>query len=301
MNVKLLALVAVLAFQSTAFAELKIVATLTEIGALVEEVGGDRVSVNTLARGDEDPHAIAAKPSHSRRMSHADLLVYNGLELEVGWLPLLLDGARNPRIFDNSPGHLNLAEFIEPLDVPDHVDRNQGDVHPDGNPHYTVDPGLYPILARAISTRLTLLDPEGSNYYAARLANFLSLWQEHMEDWYRRLECMDGIQVVAYHSQWAYSARRFGFQIVDHVENQPGIPPSPRHIRELQHLVEDEKIPLLIYSDLIHPETPRRFADRAGCKAIMLPQAVGSREGVDDLFSWFELWVSLLEKAMKEG
>ncbi len=301
MEIKIIALLALLLLQGPAYGELKIVATLAELGALVEEVGGDRVSVSTLARGDEDPHAIAAKPSHSRRMSRADLLVYNGLELEIGWLPLLIEGARNPRILEDNPGHLNLAEIIEPLEVPIHVDRNQGDVHPDGNPHYTVDPGLYPDLARALSERLTLLDPEGKSHYAERLAAFTSRWQTHMEDWQRRLERMAGLNVVAYHSQWAYSAKRFGFKIVDHVENQPGIPPSPRHIKALQKRIEREEIPLLIYSDLIHPETPERFAKRAGCKTVMLPQAVGSRKGVDDLTTWFELWVSLLEDAMKEG
>ncbi len=301
MKKQLFTVLALLFLQNTAFAELKVVATLTEIGALVEEIGGERVSVSSLARGDEDPHAIAAKPSHSRRMSRADLLVYNGLELEVGWLPLLLEGARNPRILEDSPGHLNLADFIEPMEVPENVDRSHGDVHPEGNPHYTVDPGLYPDLARAISNRLTLLDPDGDDFYAERLADFTARWHIRLKDWQHRLEGLDGLRVIAYHSQWVYSARRFGFQIVDHVENQPGIPPSPRHILELQERIEDGEIPLLIYSDLIHPETPERFAERAGCKTVMLPQAVGSRDGVEDLFTWFELWVTLLENAMKEG
>nr|MBC8367747.1 zinc ABC transporter substrate-binding protein [bacterium] len=271
MKRSLFAALALLLMQGAAFAEIKVVATLTEIGALVEEIGGERVSVSTLARGDEDPHAIAAKPSHSRRMSRADLLVYNGLELEVGWLPLLIEGARNPRILDGSSGHLNLSDFIEPLEVPEHVDRSQGDVHPQGNPHFTVDPGLYPDLARAIAARLTQLDPEGKDHYASRLTKFTTRWQAQLVDWQHRLECLAGLKVVAYHSQWAYSARRFGFEIVDHVENHPGIPPSPRHIKALQKRIQRENIPLLIYSDLIHPETPERFAKRAGCKTAMLP------------------------------
>ncbi len=301
MRRSLYAALALLLLQGAASAELKVVATLTEIGALAKELGGNRVNVSILARGDEDPHAIAAKPSHSRRMSRADLLVYNGLELEVGWLPLLIEGARNPKILDGSPGHLNLSDFIEPLEVPEHVDRSQGDVHPQGNPHFTVDPGLYPDLARALSAKLKELDPQGESYYSERLADFLSRWEARMADWHGRLEFLKGRRVVAYHNQWTYTARRFGFEIVDHVENRPGIPPSPRHILTLRKRIVREGIPLLIYSDLVHAEVPERFAVKSGCKALGLPQAVGSRDGTDDLFEWFELWVTIMESSNREG
>ena len=301
MRKSLFAALALLLLQGAASAELKVVATLTEIGALAEELGGERVKVSSLARGDEDPHAIAAKPSHSRRMSRADLLVYNGLELEVGWLPLLIEGARNPRILDGSPGHLNLSDFIDPIEVPEQVDRSHGDVHPQGNPHFTVDPGIYPSLARALSAKLIELDPEGEKHYDRLLESFLSRWEARMDDWRSRLEFLDGMHVVAYHSQWAYTAARFGFEIVGHVENRPGIPPTPPHILTLQRRAAAEGIPMLIYSDLVHAEVPERFAVKSGCMALGLPQAVGSRDGTDDLFEWFELWVSLMEAAKREG
>ena len=296
----LLALLLALLTAGQAGAELKIVATLTEIGALAEELGGERVSVQSLARGDEDPHAIAAKPSHSRRLSRADLLVYNGMELEIGWLPLLVEGARNPRVLAGSPGDLDLSQFIAPLEVPEHVDRSMGDVHPEGNPHYTVDPGLYPDLARGLSARLVELDPAGADYYAERLEVFLAHWERHMGDWTRRLEPLRGERLVAYHQMWAYPAARFGFEIAGHVEDRPGIPPTPRHLLELERLVESEGIRLLVYSDLVRSGGPERFAERAGCRALQLPQSLGSREGAGDLVSWFERWVAALETFAEE-
>ncbi|MDP6419152.1 MAG: metal ABC transporter substrate-binding protein [Candidatus Krumholzibacteria bacterium] len=291
------AIFALLFLQSAEASRLHVVATLPEIASLAMELGGERVKVVSLARGDEDPHSIAAKPSHSRRLSSADLLVYNGLELEVGWLPLLLEGARNPGILDGNPGHLNLSEFIEVLEVPEILDRSHGDVHPGGNPHFTVDPGVYPDLALALSGKLRELDPDSGDYYSKRLADFLARWESRMEDWHRRLFFLKGREIVSYHNQWAYSARRFGFEILDHVENLPGIPPSPRHLLNLQERIREEGIPLLIYSDLVHAEMPERFASMAGCRALGLPQSVGSREGTGDLFDWFELWVTVLEQS----
>jgi len=292
---------ALMFLQGAALAALNVVATLTEIGALVEEVGGTRVKVESLARGDEDPHSIAAKPSHSRRMSKADLLVYNGLELEIGWLPLLIEGARNPRILEGNSSHLNLSDFIHPLEIPEFVDRSLGDVHPEGNPHFTLDPGLYPDLARVLSERLAVLDPDGADYYAERLDSFVQRWNRRLLDWQQRLEPLKGVEVVAYHNLWSYAARRFDFEIIGHVEDRPGIPPTPKHVAVLQTRVRAENVKLLLYSDLVHPEIPKRFAERAGCKSLRLPQSVNSREDTENLFDWFELWVSLLEGAIKEG
>lgn len=300
MKKAVLSLACLLLLGGQASADLKIVATLTEIGSLAEELGGDRVVVASLARGDEDPHSIAAKPSHSRRLSRADLLVYNGLELEIGWLPLLIEGARNPRILEDGSGHLDLSGHVTALEVPEQVDRSLGDVHPQGNPHFTLDPGLYPDLARALSAKLVKLDPAGRDYYDQRLASFLKRWEAKLGEWKQRLSFLSGLKVVAYHNQWAYAARCFDFQIVEHVENRPGIPPSPRHVLGLQKRIRSEEIPLLIYSDLICAEVPERFASRAGCKAVCLPQSVGSREDAGDLFAWFELWVSIMENSNRK-
>jgi zinc/manganese transport system substrate-binding protein len=230
-------------------------------------------------------------------MADADLLIYNGLQLEVGWLPLLIDGARNPAIRPGAAGDLDLSRFIEPLDVPaGNVDRNQGDVHPEGNPHYTVDPSLYPALARAVSEKLAALDPAGTTHYAARLAEFERRWGERMADWKRRLAFLEGVPVVTYHKQWEYFARTFGLRIVDQLENKPGIPPTPRHLADLEARIRNERIPWILLSDLNDPRNTEKLATRSGCRAIQLPQAVDCREGTGDLFSWFETLAQVFER-----
>lgn len=287
-----------LAASAAGAAELRVVATLPEFAALAREIGGDRVEVSAIARGDQDPHVLGAKPSHSRRMMKADLLIANGLELEIGWLPLLIQGARNPSLREGGEGHLDFADFIEPIEVPAHVDRSQGDVHPEGNPHYSLDPGLYPRLAEVLATRLMALDPEGEADYAAALTRFTETWTAHLVDWEARLAPLRGARVVAYHKLWEYFADRYGFEIADYVEDRPGIPPSPRHIAGLTKRMLAQEVPLLIYSDLVHADVPEKVAGRAGCRALCLPQAPGSREGTETLERWFEALVSLLENSM---
>lgn len=283
-------------------AELNVVATLPEIGALVEAIGGERTKVISLARGDEDPHVLPAKPSHSRRMLKADLLVYNGLQLETGWLPLLTRDARNPKIRAGRPGNLDLSRLIHPLEIPEGgADRSAGDVHPEGNPHYTVDPSIYPTLAAALADRLTQIDPDGEEFYRQRLAEFNSKWKRHLESWKERLAFLEGIEVITYHQQWEYLASTFGFQIGGKIEDRPGIPPTPRHLADLVKQIRSRGIPLIIHSDLIHPELPGKLAEKSGCRSLALPQSVDSREGTDDLFAWFETLAGTLEQAKSDA
>ena len=285
-----------------AAAKVQVVATLTEIGALVREIGGDRVEVYALAKGNEDPHVLPAKPSHSRRILEADLLVYNGLQLEVGWLPSLLEGARNPKVRPGEKGLLDLSAFVAPLEIPQgSLDRSQGDVHPEGNPHYTVDPAIYPALARAVAERLAELDPAGSPAYETRRADFERLWDGKLADWKRRLAFLEGVPVITYHKQWEYLARTFGFRILANVEDRPGIPAGPRHIADLERLIQEQHIRWIVDSDLTDPANVQKLAARAGCKVVILPQAVDSRDGTGDLVSWFETLVVAFENAQKEG
>jgi len=282
-------------------ARLSVVATIPEIGALVEEIGGDRVKVTVLAKGNEDPHILPAKPSHSRKMMKADLVVYNGMQLEVGWLPLLIDGARNSSIRWGGPGNFSLAQFIEPLDVPTGgVDRSMGDIHPEGNPHFTVDPSVYPDLARGIADRLARIDPEGAEEYQERLASFTERWDERLAGWKKRLEPIAGMPVITYHQQWEYLARTFDLRIVDQIEDRPGIPPTPRHLTDLKKRIAEEGIRWIFYSDMFYKEIPEKLAGRTGCRAVALPQSVGSRDGTGDLESWFETIVSILESTRGE-
>ncbi len=282
-------------------AALEVAATLPELALLVEAVGGERVEVTALARADEDPHSLAAKPSHSRRLLKADLVVYNGLQLEVGWLPLLLQGARNPALLAGGRGSLDLASAIEPLEVPTgSIDRSQGDVHPEGNPHYTVDPGLYPELADAVAERLAALDPAGAAGYRDAAARFRADWEPRLAAWRERLAPAVDRAVISYHKQWEYFARRFGLRIVDYIEDRPGIPPSPRHVSELVQRIQTGGVALVIYADLTHPEVPERLAARGGCRALALPQSPGSRPGTETLVTWFDTLVGTLASAIEE-
>jgi len=280
-------------------ASLEVAATLPELALLTEAVGGPRVAVTALARGDEDPHTLAAKPSHSRRLLKADLIVYNGLQLEVGWLPLLLQGARNPALLAGGKGNLDLGATIEPLEVPTGaVDRSQGDVHPEGNPHYTVDPGLYPELADVIAERLARLDPAGAAEYRARAAAFRADWEPRVVAWQARLAPAAGRRLVTYHKQWEYFAQRFGLRIVDYIEDRPGIPPSPRHVGELVDRIEAGGVALVVFADINHPEVPEKLAARAGCRTLALPQSPGSRDGTATLVTWFDTLVGALAGAL---
>jgi len=301
---KLLIVIAIgwaLLFPAAVPAKVHVVATLTEIGALAEEIGGDRVEVTTLARGNEDPHYLPAKPSHSRRMMKADLLVYNGLQLEVGWLPLLIDGARNPQIRPGAPGSLELGDRIEPLEVPTgSVDRSMGDVHPEGNPHFTIDPAVYSLLAKVLAERLARIDGEGAEYYAERRADFDIRWETALAGWKERLAFLEGASVVTYHQQWEYLARTLGFVIAGKIEDRPGIPPTPRHLADLERTIAEKNVRWILYSDLIYPEVPEKLARRSGSRSFALPQGVGSRPGTDDLFSWFEALVQAFEAGREE-
>ncbi|MFH1276811.1 MAG: zinc ABC transporter substrate-binding protein [Candidatus Eisenbacteria bacterium] len=291
---------AILAFGvfAPASAKLKVVATLAEIGALAEEIGGERVEVEVLAKGNEDPHVLPAKPSHSRRLMKADLLIANGLQLEVGWLPLLIEGARNPRVRPGSPGYLELGTFIEPLEVPTGaIDRSGGDVHPEGNPHFTVDPAVYPALGEAVAERLSTLDPEGAAYYEERREHFTAHWMEALRGWRGRLGFLEGEAVVTFHQQWEYLARTFGLRILGKIEDRPGIPPTPRHLADLESTIAADGVRWILYSDLTYPDVPEKVAARTGCRAVRLPQSVDSREGTKTLTAWFDTLVAAFDAA----
>ena len=212
----------ILAFAATAAkADLRVVTTTTDLAAIVEIVGGDHVEVEALCRGYQDPHYLEAKPSHMTRLRRADLLVYVGLELEVGWLPLLVDGSRNPQLRSGSPGHLNASENLHIRNIPTGpVSRSQGDVHPLGNPYYWLNPRNQVVIARAIADRLAELDPERAGDFEANRAAFEQRMLESIEAWERRLVGWKGQQIVCYHQQWEYLLSWLGIEVLDYIERR---------------------------------------------------------------------------------
>lgn len=282
-------------------ADVHVVATLPDLADLAREVGGEHVSVKSIARGYQDPHYVAAKPSFMRDLNRADLLVYNGLELEVGWLPLVLRGARNPRVAVGASGHLNASADVTPLEVPrGGVDRSMGDVHPDGNPHYLLDPRNGRIVAESIAGRLAELDPDREEEYAANLKRFTERLDHRIEQWENQAAGIRGLKIVAYHNLWPYLREWLGIDIIDHVEDKPGIPPSPRHTSDLIARMKAEGIGIVICASYGDVKAASRVAEQAEARLVEVPAAVGGMQGVDTYLDLFDTIVSRLVEAARQ-
>jgi zinc/manganese transport system substrate-binding protein len=258
-------------------------------------VGGKRVRVKSIAKGSQDPHYVAAKPSYMRLLNRADLLLYVGLELEAGWLPLLVRGARNPGLVS-----VNLSQGISVLEVPrGEITRAQGDIHPEGNPHYWLAPGNGLIVARRIAEQLKTLAPGDGPYFEDRLRAFEKDLRSGIQEWERRLTSYRGQEVVAYHKQWEYLARWLGLVILGYVEDKPGIPPSPRHVSGLIRTMSGRKVKTLLVSSFINPTIPRSVSGKAGAKMVVLPASVGAGKRIKSYGELFELIVGRLAGVLK--
>ena len=295
-----LVMVAILVFGAwDVEATVRVVTTTPDLAAIVRDIGGDFVVVKSIARGNQDPHYVQAKPSFMRTMNQADLLIYTGLELEVGWLPLLIQGARNPKIRPGALGHLDASVGIKRLEIPDgKLDRSMGDVHPEGNPHYMLDPRNGLIVGQTIADKLSQIDPENAEGYQKNLALFQKKLQAKIEMWEARLRGLQGKQIVTYHKLWEYLTDWLHLKIVSQVENKPGIPPSPRHVAELVVRMKANDIILLLSSDYSAPKPAERVAQQAGAKLIVLPASVGGREGIETYADLFEVIVSQLASGL---
>jgi zinc/manganese transport system substrate-binding protein len=285
----------ILTATSVGAAPLRVVTTTSDLAALARAVGGEEVKVVSLARGDQDPHYVPAKPSLSRKLSDGDLLVYVGLELEIGWLPLLVQASRNPKVQSGRPGSLAASQGIDILEVPQgEVSRAEGDVHPEGNPHYWLDPRNGRVIARVIAERLGELRPGSRSTFTANLQAFEDELDRRLAGWEEHLAPLRGVAVVADHKQWEYLAGWAGFRLVDYIEPRPGIPPGPRHLLRLAERMKEEKVVAVIYADFWSPNTAEETADRGGTTAVRLPASVGSRPGIDSYFDLFDVLVGEL-------
>lgn len=289
----------VLGAGTAAHAKLNIATTTSELAAIARAVGGDLVEVKAIARGDQDPHFLEAKPSYMSLVNRADLLIYNGLELEIGWLPLLVQGGRNPKVLAGQPGNLDASAGIPVLEVPSgRVDRSMGDIHPLGNPHYTLDPRNGLIIAEVVAARLQVLDPGGAETYARNLRQFEQDLQQRIGQWEQRASHLRGRQVVAYHRTFEYLAHWLGLEISGYIEEKPGVPPSPRYLAGLVERMRAGGIGLILYADHQDSVAPARVAAQAGGRAVELPAAVGGREGITTYAGLFDALVEGLEAGL---
>lgn len=279
-------LVLFLLFLSVSLAKLKVVATYPWVGELVKEIGKDWVSLYVIAKGTDDHHFVVPKPSHIAKMRDADLVIVQGASLEVGFLPPLLQQSNNPKIQPRRQGYLDLSEFVELIEKPVNISRAMGDVHPEGNPHYQLDPHNIPPLARAIAEKLCQLDNPNCAYYRGNLEDFLRRWNAKLTEWDREFAKLKGIKVIQYHKLYDYLLQRYGMVLVGTLEPLPGIPPTGKHIESLISQAQGVKF---ILQDVYHEKRTAQFvAQRLNAKVVILPHEVGAVPEAKDLFSLFD-------------
>lgn len=250
---------------------LKVVATVPSLASIAQGVGGDGVRVESIALATQDPHFVDARPHLALSLSRADLLLAVGLELEVGWLPVLQTGSRNPRIQTGAEGYMDCSSFVELREVPStRVDRSMGDVHPGGNPHYLVDPAAGAAIARAVGERLAELDPEGADGYRLRAAEFADRAEQLRRTIVAEAEVVRGAPVVVYHESWVYLVDLLGLDQVAAVEPKPGIPPTPAHVARLIETMQAREARVLIQETFYPVRTTQLVAQKAGGEVLVV-------------------------------
>lgn len=293
---------AVLVAPVTASGALNVITTTEDLAALAREIGGDRIEVEALARGYQDPHFVEAKPSFVIRLHSAGLLIVVGRELEQAWLPALITQSRNAKLQPGGTGYLDASLTAEILEIPTgQITRAMGDVHPLGNPHYWLDPDNGRRMARAIHTKLAELQPQDADYFAARYADFDRRLTEAQKRWRASMAPYNGLKVVTYHRSWPNFAAEFGLDVVGYVEPRPGIPPSPAHTIALIQEMKRQNVKLILVEPYFDVKTPQRVADQAGGKVVGLYPSVGGTNGIRTYIDLFDYDLKLLVSAIKEA
>ena len=279
--------------------KIRVVTTTTDLKALTEVVGGDLVEVDSLARGSQNPHDLEVRPSLMIKVRRADLLVLNGLELD-GWADVVIQGANNPSVILGAPGRVDASQGIMVLEVPtSRVDRSMGDVHPVGNPHYTVDPGMASAITANILGGLARVAPQHRSVFERNRTQFLARLDEAMTRWTALLEPFKGAKVVVDHNMWPYFLTRFGFVQAGSIEERPGIPPTPTHLTKLIALMKAEHIKVVIMVPWADQKLSERVAQEAGAKAVTLANAVGALKGTDTFIDMLDYNVKTLAQALR--
>jgi zinc/manganese transport system substrate-binding protein len=292
--------VLILGTAATASAAIKVITTTEDLASLVKEIGGDKVSVEALARGYQDPHFVEAKPSFVLKLYSADLLVVVGRELEAAWLPALITQSRNSKLQPGGPGYMDASQTARVLDIPTgQITRAMGDVHPQGNPHYWLDPANGRRIAKAIEGRLAQINPGDAAYFAQRYADFDRRLTEAEGRWKATLAPYRGTKIVTYHRSWPNFADAFGLDVVGYVEPKPGIPPSPAHQLALIQEMKRLGIKLILVEPYFDLRTPNAIARDTGAKVLVLPPSVGGVKEASDYIRLFDYSVNLLASTLK--
>jgi ABC-type Zn uptake system ZnuABC Zn-binding protein ZnuA len=285
-------LVAMTGGEAVASGKLNVVATTPDLASIARAVGGEMIEVTSIARPNEDPHFVDARPSFIRLLNQADVLVEGGAQLEAGWLPPLVDSARNSHIEMGTPGRVIASEGIALLDAPTRLDRSLGDVHPQGNPHYLLDPVNAKTVAVTIQAHLCAVDAAHCSSYQDGARRFAEAIDAKLPQWQTALGPMRGAKVVAYHKDFDYFADRFGFDVIDTLEPKPGIPPSPTHLVELIPKMQAQHVRVILAEPNRERQNPEFVAAKTGARVLWMPIMPGSEETGD--------YVSLIDHNVRQ-
>ena len=280
--------------------KLNVMTAVEDLAAIAREVGGDRVTVESIARGYQDPHFVEAKPSFILKLQKADLLVVVGRELEIGWLPPLILQSRNAKIQPGAAGYLDASEHAKILELPQgQITRAMGDVHPLGNPHYWMDPENGKIIAQEIAAKLSELRPGDKAYFNQRLTDFTTKLDAAEKRWLAMMAPYKGIKVVTYHRSFPNFADRFGLDIIGYVEPRPGIPPTPQHTLDLINEMKRQNTKIVLVEPYFDLKTPNAIGRDTGAKVLVMPPSVGGVKEITSYFALFDYNVNLLVSALK--
>lgn len=280
-------------------AKLKVVATLPDFAAVAREIGGDKVEVTTMAKPTEDSHFVDARPSFVVQLRTADVLIEGGAELEIGWLPPLLQNARNPKIATGQPGRVQAAQGIRLLGAPTTLTRAAGDVHAQGNPHFMIDPIIAKAVAQHIAQAFAAVDPPNAAFYEANYKKFETTINAKLQEWGAALLPFKGQPVAAYHESWVYFAHRFGFNIDIFLEPKPGIPPSPSHLAAVIEKMKAAKVKAILVEPYHNRKVAEKVAASTGAKVVDMAQFPGALPNTDTYVALIDALVSRVAAAMR--
>ncbi len=289
----------IMTFSQTAAARLNVFTCEPEWAALAKELGGNRLRIYSATTGLQDPHHIQARPSLLSKARRADLLICTGAELEIAWLPILLRRTGNRKIQAGRLGYFMASDYVNMLDIPTVIDRNQGDIHPDGNPHIQTNPSNIASVALVLAQRLIQIDPAKANYYQRRYQNFSKRWQQAMQRWKQEAAILKGVSIVVHHKSWVYMENWLGLQEVATLEPKPGLPPTSWHLAQVLKTLRQTPAKMVIYSTYQSSRPAKWLARRANIPAVALPITVGGNRAAKDLFSLFNNIINKLKAAIK--
>lgn len=290
-------LVSVFAFANAR--TIKVVTTTTDMKSITELIGGNKVSVSSIATGYQNPHFVDPKPSYIINLSNADMFVTIGLDLEIGWSPQLLTSSRNTKIQKGSAGYVDASEGIGLLQVPTSANRGEGDIHIFGNPHYWLDPLNGKVIARNIANGLERIDPSNKALYESNLQTFFNNIDVKMRQWQAAMAPFKGSKLIAYHNEWVYFETRFGLKIVDFMEPKPGIPPTPSQLVKVIGEVKANNIKVIISSPYFSTSSADVVAKQTGIKVLTLATSTGAFPSIKNYFDLFDYDIQQLSAALK--